>query len=275
MSVATASKKCYFFVDEAGDLTLFDKRGNVLVGSNQVSQCFMVGFVQVENPEYAHTELEKLRERLLADPYFKGVPSMQAEARKTALFFHAKDDLPEVRKEVFQLLPTLGVKVQVVLRRKIVLAEVAKESFKLTGRKLVVNTVYDDLVKRLFKNSLHKADENHIVFARRGKAPRYQALQEAIRKAKENFEFKWGKPSNKPTTIQSAYPPQFAGLQIIDYYLWALQRLYERSEERFFNLLAKDYRLIMDLDDSRNKEYGEWYSDSNPLRLKKIKPLTG
>jgi hypothetical protein len=29
---------------------------------------------------------------------------MHREARKTALFFHAKDDLPEVRREVFRLL---------------------------------------------------------------------------------------------------------------------------------------------------------------------------
>ena len=29
---------------------------------------------------------------------------MQREARKTAVAFHAKDDLPEVRREVFALL---------------------------------------------------------------------------------------------------------------------------------------------------------------------------
>jgi|GEM_PF-1775709 len=43
----------------------------------------------------------------------------------------------------------------------------------------------------------------------------------------------------------------------------------------FYNLLAGDYRLIMDLDDKRNKDYGEWYSDHNPLRIEKIKPVTG
>ena len=31
----------------------------------------------------------------------------------------------------------------------------------------------------------------------------------------------------------------------------------------------------MDLDDKRNKPYGEWYSDANPLELKKIKPAAG
>ncbi|MEW5956517.1 MAG: hypothetical protein AB1801_02255 [Chloroflexota bacterium] len=64
--------------------------------------------------------------------------------------------------------------------------------------------------------------------------------------------------------------PKTPGLQVIDYYLWALQRLYEQGEERFFLLLAGDYRLIMDLDDKRNKPYGQWYSDSNPLRLDKL-----
>ena len=49
-------------------------------------------------------ELAALRAQLLSDPYFKGVPSMLPEAKKTALFFHAKDDLPEVRREVFKVL---------------------------------------------------------------------------------------------------------------------------------------------------------------------------
>jgi hypothetical protein len=70
--------------------------------------------------------------------------------------------------------------------------------------------------------------------------------------------------------IEPAYPSQVAGLQVVDYYLWALQRLYEREEDQFFKPLAQKYRLIMDLDDKRNKGYGEWYSDRNPLTLEKL-----
>ncbi len=62
---------------------------------------------------------------------------------------------------------------------------------------------------------------------------------------------------------------------MIDYYLWALQRMYERGEARFFELLRPAYRLIMDLDDDRHKPYGEWYSDQNPLTLEKIMPVAG
>lgn len=162
---------------------------------------------------------------------------------KTARFFHACNDLPEVRREVFKLLLKSETKVQVVIRHKIKLAEDAKKKFKESGIKITANNIYDDLIKRLFRNLLHKADENHIVVARRGKTGRLHALTDSIEKAKKNFEKKWN----------IANPHEYAGLQVVDYYLWALQRLYERHEKRFFNMLSSHYRLIMDLDDTRNK----------------------
>ncbi|MGH9421525.1 MAG: DUF3800 domain-containing protein, partial [Thermoanaerobaculia bacterium] len=64
------------------------------------------------------------------------------------------------------------------------------------------------------------------------------------------------------------------GLQAIDYFLWALQRFYERREDRYFAPLAAHYRVVMDLDDTRRKAYGEWYTDSNPLSMEKLKPVT-
>ena len=260
----------HYFVDEAGDLTLFGRRGKVLVGSPGCSHCFMVGVVHLPDPLAAEEAVSCLRKGLLADPYFKNVPSMQAEQRKTARHFHARDDLPEVRREVFRLLPSLGAKVQVVIRRKSVLVDFAK-SLHAAGQPLSANFIYDDMVKRLFRNLLHKADENRIVFARRGKSSRRVALEEAIRKAQHNFTKKWNIPSDKPTQIRAMHPWDCTSLQVVDYYLWALQRFYERDEDRFFELLRPDYRFIMDMDDKRNNAYGEYYSDSNPLDLRKKK----
>ena len=263
-----------YYVDEAGDLTLFNKRGHVIVGKKGVSQVFMVGMTYLPDPKLACLRLDELRNELLSDPYFKDVPSMQPNAEKTALYFHANDDLPEVRREVFRRLPEFNAKVQIAIRRKEYLVKTARLLYQRQSR-LSPNDVYDDLVKRLFKNSLHTAQRNRIVFARRGKSIRQHALEEAIRRAKSNFERKTEITSDSETTIFSGYPSQYAGLQVIDYYLWALQRMYERGEDRFFCLLAPAYRLIMDLDDTRNKPYGEWYSDANPLELAKIKPVVG
>ncbi len=263
-----------YYVDEAGDLTLFNKRGHVIVGKQGVSRVFMVGAVHLPDPEFAHRRLEQLRAELLVDPYFKGVPSMQAQAKKTACCFHAKDDLPEVRREVFKVLPELGAKVLAAIKRKEYLVKTAR-FLQRRQSKLSPDDIYDDLVKRLFKTGLHTAEKNRIVFARRGKSIRQHALEKAITRAKMNFERKTGISSHSETVLFSAYPSQHAGLQVIDYYLWALQRLFERGEDRFFRLLAPGYRLIMDLDDTRNKPYGEWYSDSNPLQPQKIKPVVG
>lgn len=226
----------------------------------------------IPNPKEVTEKLKELRSSLLSDPYFKDVPSMQPERKKTALLFHAKNDLSEVRREVFKLLASFKVKVQVAIRRKMELAEFANDLLRMTGEKLTENEIYDDLIKRLFRNVLHKSDRNNIVFARRGISNRNIALTQATEKAKRNFESVYGKKSDKPVLIQSAYSHEYIGLQVVDYYLWALQRLYERNEIRFFESVRENYRLIMDLDDKRNNKYGEWYSDSNPLDLKKIKP---
>jgi len=261
-----------FYVDEAGDLTLFNKKGQILVGNEGVSKYFMVGLAYIPNPELVKNEMEKLRRSLLADPYFKDVPSMNPQNKKTALLFHAKDDLPEVKREVFRLLPLFKAKIQVAIKRKSELALFAKQMFSLTNQKIKENEIYDDLIKRLFRNVLHKAQENVILFARRGVTNRNIALEQAIQKAKRNFEIAYNKKSDKPVKIFSAYSHESYGLQVIDYYLWALQRMYEKGEDRFFELVKNDYRLIMDLDDTRNKQYGEYYSDSNMLSLKKLKP---
>ncbi len=264
-----------YYVDEAGDFTLFNRRGVPIVGRHGVSKCVMVGVAHVEDPVAAHDALEGLRHNLLQDPYFRKVPSMQPGARKTAACFHAKDDLPEVRREVFHLLQQLNVKVQVAIRRKDILAEHAKTRMRLGGKKLTANELYDDMVKRLFKNLLHKNDTNIITFAQRGKTDRQQALSSAIQRAKSNFERKWGCEIDKEIALRSLKPSEAVGLQIVDYYLWALQRLYERYEDRFFLLLAPRFRLIMDLDDTTKKPYGEWYCDTNPLEMHKIRPVTG
>lgn len=259
-----------FFVDETGDLTLFNKRGRIIVGNEGVSNYFMLGVANIPNPKEIHIELNNLWEELLNDPYFKNVPSMQSESNKTSIMFHANEDLPEVRREVLKLLTKFPVKVYVIIRRKKELAKIAKYNFELTKNKFKENVVYDDLVKRAFRNLLHKVDSNTIYFSKRGKKARTEMLQQAINQAKLNFENKYNIKSDKPVKIISSHPKEHGGLQLIDYYLWTLQRMYERKEDRFFNLLKENFSLIIDLDDKRNNDYGEYYSKRNEITLKKI-----
>jgi len=270
----SAPDKSYFYVDEAGDTTLFGRRGKPLLGTEGVSWCFMVGMAQIADPKGLRDRLNSLRGDLLGDPYLQSIPSIQPAAKKTARCFHAKDDCPEVREKVFRLLVDWDIKVQVGIRRKPTLIEEARLAQQL-GVPWRADSVYDNMIKTLFKRPLHKANLNIIVFAKRGKAAREKALAEAIERAKINFERDTGIPADKPTKIIPAVPSESCGLQAIDYFLWALQRLYERGEDRYFSYLASHYRLIMDFDDQRSgKDYGTWYSDQNPLTKEKMMPVT-
>jgi len=261
-----------YFVDESGDGVLFSRRGRVVVGTEGCSRFFILGLVDIPDPDALGHELDDLRAGLLADPYFKGVPSMQPEARKTALAFHAKDDLPEVRREVFSLLTKHPVRFFAVVRDKGKLLEyVRQRNERDAAYRYNPNELYDYLVRRLFKDRLHKDDEYQICFARRGKADRTAALLVALQAARRRFGQQWGVLSSAPIHVTPATPERCPGLQVADYFLWALQRLYERHEERYVALLWSSFSLVHDLDDTREAQYGVYYSKKKPLTLAAIK----
>jgi len=65
-----------YFVDEAGDDTLFNSRGKVIIGEEGCSRFFLLGVLALPDADAVTCELAELRVRLLADPYFKQMPSI-------------------------------------------------------------------------------------------------------------------------------------------------------------------------------------------------------
>ena len=51
------AKSRYFFVDEAGDTTIFGQRGKVLIGEQGCSRYFMLGVLDIPNPVVLQDEL--------------------------------------------------------------------------------------------------------------------------------------------------------------------------------------------------------------------------
>ena len=141
----TENGAAHYYVDEAGDLTLFTRRGKPLLGAEGVSHCFMVGVAQIPDPEGLHRRLNDLRLSLLTDPFFREVPSMQPQAGKTARCFHAKDDCQEVREKVFRFLAASDIKVQIGIRRKSYLISDARFAHN-SGFPFKADTVYDHLI---------------------------------------------------------------------------------------------------------------------------------
>lgn len=265
----------YYFVDEAGDGVLFDRKGRAIIGKEGCSRYFILGLLDIADPHKLINSLSELRKVLLEDQYFSGVPSMQPKARKTALSFHAKDDLPEVRREVFSLLLKQDLRFFAVVRDKNkVLDYVRQRNMTDIQYRYHPNELYDYLVRNLFKDRLHKDDEYHICFARRGKSDRTEALAKALEAARKKFTEKWGIESTAPMIVKPRSAAEDAGLQAADYFLWALQRFYEKKEERFLKLLWPAFRLVHD-DDNRKNKYGEYYTQKKPLTLAALKDYTG
>ena len=263
----------YYYVDEAGDPTLFSRRGKGdPIGTGDVSTFFILGLLDVEDPRGLAEDFDALRRELMSDATLSSVPSMRPERKKTAVLFHAKDDCAEVRREVFKMLMRHRLKFFALVRDKRHIAKAVREH---PGYRYRPNHLYDKCVSRLFKERLHKEDGYIIHFAKRGRKDRTEALRTALMQARNNLERTWGISSSAPIEVKPSIPKDEAGLQAVDYFLWALQRLYEREEDRYWKFILPSVSLVHDVDDTRKDSYGVYYSKNHPLtrEVKKEKEL--
>ncbi len=265
-----------YFIDEAGNGELFDKKGRVVVGTEGCSRFFMMGLLDVAQPDRLALDMEKLRIALLSDPYFKGVPSMQVHERKTALFFHAKDDLPEVRREVFTLLRRRKLRFFAIVRDKYAVVDyVRQRNASESEYRYKPNELYHNLAPRLFNGLLHRQDVYNVFFARRVKSDQTVALRTALESVQTQFQSKRKTSEAATLNVTVCLSHERAELQAVDYFLWALQRFYERREDRYVELLWPAFRLVHDVDDTRESQHGAEYTQKRPLTLAALKELPG
>ena len=257
----------HYFVDEGGDGTLFSRTGKVLVGTEGCSRFFILGLLDVPDPMALNDRFDELRARLMSDSYFKNVPSMQPANRKTAFAFHAKDDLPEVRRDVFQILRnTEGLRFFAVVADKLSVLEYVRQRNKREPTyRYHPNELYDYLTECLFKERLSQHNRYRIIFSKRGKPDRLDALRMLVEAASESLAQQQNIRDDPFTGVFTATPKEHAGLQAVDYFVWALQRLYERSEERYLVYLWDAFRLVHDMDDMRETSRGVYYTQEKPL----------
>lgn len=256
----------HYFVDEAGDTVLFNRKGKIRIGVEGCSNYFIMGKLEVADPEAVAHALEDLRAELLADPYFTNVPSMQPERCKTAVAFHAKDDLPEIRREVYKLLLKQDVRFYAVVRNKHdLLAYVKQRNEQDPDYCYNQNEQYDILVRELFRKFHHSAEQVAVRFAKRGRKDRTVALCRALTQAEQHFEEDFGFAHPAKHEVLSTTPKETVCLQAVDYYLWALQRFYERKEERYLDAVWDQVAEVHDLDAVEDGRRGIFYTKEKPL----------
>jgi len=270
----------FLFIDEAGTPDIFGRDGEPNVQTGLTSRYFMLGKLEVEDPPDLAHKLNALRTELLVNPYFAGVESFKPERKKTALYFHAKDDLPEVRLNVFNLLRSEGERLRfhaVVCDKAVIVKDVLRRNAARDGYRYQENDLYDRLMQGLFKGFHTLADHYNVCIARRGSRDRTVAFRTAIENADKDFERSFGfrRGTSQDWTIRVSSPEQDVCLQAADYFLWALQRFYEPRtntqtgeiirEDRYLKSVWPQVGEIHDLHHSTG--HGTLFNHNHPLTI--------
>lgn len=257
----TQEKTNFFFVDESGDPTFYDRYGNLILGNEGVSKILILGFINTNNPKLIRSELNKTRKNISGDMYLQGIPSLE----KSVYSFHAKDDCPEVREKVFKCIAGLNFSSELFIARKI------KNVFNIRhhGNE---NEFYFDLISKLFENKLHLSTKNEIYFAIRGSKSRQIPLTLAIEKSINKFEAKWKKKLKSDVKIYPQSPSGEPCLQVIDYINWAVQRAFVKKDIRYYRFVESKIKFMVDIYDTE-KYPRNYYSRKNRFEINKISPL--
>lgn len=245
------------FLDEAGDTTFYGAGKVPIVGQNGVSLCFILGMVKFKEP------LQSIRQRILDlqnqvanDPYFRDIPSITKKINQGGFYFHATDDLPEVRKIFYDFIASLNCSFEAFVGRKFP----ALYENKHNGKEA---EFYADLLSHLLKNKLNKKGKLVLNIASRGKTTKNNTLQLALEKAKARNR---GKTVTTSVLFNVQNHRAEPLLNVADYFCWATQRVFERGEVRYYNFLSGQMSLIVDLYDStKYQNSGNYYTPKNPL----------
>ncbi len=249
------------FLDEAGDTTFYGRGKTPIIGTQGVSLCLILGMVKIRSPlEPIRNDIRKLQRQIEGDLYYREVPSIHKKKSGKGFYFHASDNIPEVRKTFFEFIRTINCSFEAVVGRKIPSLFYYKHNNKETE-------FYADLLSHLLKNKMALGERLVLNVAERGKTTRNETLQLALNKAVARFLKK--RPEDKLRTsvvfnIQNHVTEPL--LNVADYFCWAVQRVFERGEMRYYNYIEDKVSLVVDLYDTEGyKGSKNYYDERNRL----------
>jgi hypothetical protein len=126
---------------------------------------------------------------------------------------------------------------------------------------------YADLLAHLIKTRLKRPGTLVLNVAERGSSTREKVLSHALELATSRAEKKWGDGGIQRRVVFNVQTPLTEPLLVVaDYLSWAVQRVFEQGELRFYNYLSGKIRLVVDLYDREKYEGSRNYYDKrNPL----------
>ncbi|WP_449258272.1 DUF3800 domain-containing protein [Chlorobium limicola] len=242
------------FLDEAGDTTFFGKGKIPVIGNEGSSYCFILGMLKINEPlDEVRKKVVDLQQTIAENSYFNGVPSIEKKKAAYGYFFHAKDDLPEVRKMAFDLIRNIDCSFEAVVGRKI--PELYEK--KHNGKEA---EFYADMLSHLLKNKLNAYERLVLNISHRSKCTSHTNLQKGLMKAVHRANSISPEKANSCTVVFNVQQPTTEPLlNISDYFCWAIQRVFERGETRYYDYISEQVAMVQDIYDFEKWESGRNY----------------
>ena len=126
------------------------------------------------------------------------------------------------------------------------------------------------------KDNLNEHERIVLNIAEKGSSTRTHNLDLALEKAKDRFAEQYRENELITKIVFNIQNPYLEPLlNIADYLCWAVQRVFEKGEDRYYHLIKSKITLVVDLYDTENyANFGNYYDNvKNPLTVKnKISP---
>lgn len=244
-----------------GDTTFYGKGRRLIIGQPGVSLSFGMGIVKFRRPEAEiREEVRKLQEQVVNDPLLNTLPSVRKRVTNGAFFFHACKDTPDVRAVFLRYLRELPCEVEAVVARK------APSLFEKQHRGRD-DEFYSDVLGHLIKRRVKRPGKLVLNIAARGSSTREKVLFDALAIARDRAAKKWDANEFQANVVFNIQTPRTEPLlTIADYLCWAIQRVFENGETRYYDYLQQKIRLVVDLYDSANYAGARNYYDrKHPL----------
>jgi hypothetical protein len=257
------------FLDEMGDSTFYGKGRRIIIGETGVSLSFGIGILKIKRPlGEVRAEVMQLQKEIEEDPLFNTLPSVIKRSQQGGFFFHACKDTPDVRSPFLKYIRSLPCELEAVVARKIP-ARFEKSHHSQE------NEFYADLLSHLIKKRVKGSRKLVLNVAARGSSTRDKVFAEALSIANQRALKRWSQQDLNSHVVFNVQTPRTEPLlNVADYLCWAVQRVFEQGETRYYDYLQERIRLVVDLYDSdRYAGYQNHYDKKNPLTAKnKLSP---
>lgn len=234
----------HYFLDEAGDSTFYGKGRAPILGQEGVSSCFILGLLKINEPlDQIRKKVVDLQNQIASDPYYESILSILKKKASHGYYFHAKDDIPEVRKAAYELIRGIDCSFEAVVARKIYYLYENKHNGKEAE-------FYADLLSHLIKKRLWEYDRLVLNVSQQKKCTTHINLQKGLNKAMANFKpYPLYRAHNYKVVFNVQKPTFEPLLNIADYLCWSVQRVFERGETRYYDYVRDKISVVWDIYD--------------------------